>query len=434
MKITILIQSVRYGGAERQAFETALELQTSGVDVEVIGLSEPNIWSRSSGAFGLEYPTIQSSTLAPRRFYFLLRAASLARRLFQLFFLLRQTPSVLDTAIAERSNQQLSITVMLVELILGSRNFGALSAEAVAQIFLKSPRVIVEARFLRAYFSKSRPDVILSFLTGPSFVATLVGQMMGVPAILSERNDLAAPWSSPDVDLLRKILYPAANLITANAEFATRDLEKKFGKNDVRWFPNHSPYRTREAVADLASRRNVCVICRLAPQKRVGPVIEAMASDSLKSSNPDLLVFGSGVERDALQKLAKRFRIERRVHFFGYRKRDDIARLLDGVGFIIVNSSFEGSSNSLHEAVQLGLVPMVASTVREIDDIVSPELRRRIITDGSSESIVQSLEKLLASDEYRRETLELVQRDFSQYWKRAMRQRREILGLIRRDS
>lgn len=433
MKITILIQSVRPGGAERQAFETATELQALGVEVEVIGLSEATFLARKRGNFGREYRSVPSSTLAPARFYVMLRAAGLLRRLFQLLPASRNRSLVSDEASKSQPRGWSSPVGALAKVIVGSDHFGVLTGSAVANVFLKSPRVIIETRFLKAYFDKSRPDLIVSYLTGPNFVAILTGQILDIPVVISERNDLVAPWSSPDVQTLRKLLYPVANLITANAGFATRDLEKILGQGDVRWFPNHLAYRVGEAVPDGESRRNVCVICRLVPQKRVASVIEAMASDTLEDLGVDLLVFGSGAEQAELQKLAKRLGIEPRVRFFGYRKRDDIAGLLDGVGFIIVNSAFEGSSNSLHEAVQLGLIPIVASTVQEIDDIVSAELRGRIVTDGSPEAIAQLLEDLLASDEHYRETLQLVERDFLHYWERAARERNNIIDLIVRN-
>ena len=430
MKVAILIQSVRPGGAERQAFETATELQILGVDVEVIGLSEPNFLTRKRGDFGDEYGSVSSSTLAPARFYLMLRAAGLLRRLFQLLFASRNRGLVSDEGSKSQPRGRKSPVGALAKLIARSDDFGVLTDSAVATVFLKSPRVIMETRFLKAYFQKNPPDLILSYLTGPNFVAILTGQVMGIPVVISERNDLTAHGSSADVETLRKILYPVANLITANTEFATRDLKKMFGENDVRWFPNHSTYRTAIKVMDRKSGRNVCMICRLVPQKRVSSVVEAMATGAPGALNLELFVFGSGRERTALHELAKRLKIAHRVQFLGYQKLVNIASQLDGVGFIVINSAHEGSSNSLHEAVELGLLPIVSSTVREIEDIFSPELASRLVTDGSAESIALVLGELLTSDEHYMDTLKIANRDFSNYWERASLYRRQIVDLL----
>lgn len=66
MRVLIVIPHLRPGGAERQAFETARELQHLGVHVDVCGLSGPRLFARDRRQLSTEYPTVNSFILAKK--------------------------------------------------------------------------------------------------------------------------------------------------------------------------------------------------------------------------------------------------------------------------------------------------------------------------------------------------------------------------------
>ena len=427
MKVTFVIEHLRPGGAERQAFEAAHHLQSLGVQSEVVGLSGPRLLERNVQLLDTEYNLVSSVTLGTRASRIELRilgavskvlASSQERYLPWLRRAMRRGPS-------ERGGPN-AIARQMVKLVVGGEGFGSLSIDELVGIFLQRSRVVFQAGLLLKHLRKNQPDLLVSFLRGPNLVSAVAGQILDIPVVVSERNDVARDGSLDRPDPLVWSLYSSASLVTANTEVATRDLAGVFGDSEVRWFPNQSSYREVLSGGSRAGARHVVVMARLAPQKNTAAVIESLAQGYLLEHETKLSVFGSGRELGRLRRLSRRLGVDPRVHFFGYRPLSEIWGLIDGVGFAVVNSAFEGSSNSLHEAVRMGLVPVVASTVREVGDIVSPELAERIVTDGSAESIAEVVGRLCRSEEFYGETWGLVQRDFGAYWVRASRVREEF--------
>lgn len=428
MRVLIVIPHLRPGGAERQAFETARELQHLGVHVDVCGLSGPRLFARDRRQLSTEYPTVNSFILAKKWNRLLggfLDLLSALRGLFR-----RRLFRISQSNGHRAKNSALSgpprFLMWLMAKLFGENSHDPFSHTTLVELFRQRPRLVWESWLLTKRLYTDSPDLVLSFLAGPNLSATIAGQIVGIPVVVSERNDVALRSGPSCGDSFAQKMYSSASLVTANTEVASRDLAGVFGDSEVRWFPNQSSYREVLSGGSRSGARHVVVMARLVPQKNTAAVIESLAQGYLLAEGTELSVFGSGRELGRLRRLARRLGVDSRVHFFGYRPLSEIRGLIDGVGCAVVNSAFEGSSNSLHEAVRMGLVPVVASTVREVGDIVSPELAERIVTDGSAGSIAEVVGRLYRSEEFYAETWGLVQRDFGAYWVRASRVREEF--------
>ena len=425
MKVAIILAHLRPGGAERQAFETALQLQEVGVSVQVYGLSS-RLAEKDSELLSIEYPSVRSTLLRqqlPHRVtalfikIFVADAWSFVSAPFRLVLRKRFGYG------PQSARRHLSSWYRLIVALLGQKNFGTLEPDQLLEAFRQKPRLIFHAALLKKHLVSDPPDLMLSFLAAPNVVATITGELLGIPVIVSERNDILLKSKSKTIDPLALLVYPAARLVTANTEVATSDLAKELTTSEVRWLPNYMSQRGVEKTPSATIGNDICVIARLVPQKRISEVIESLALSPIDEEGVELHIFGLGREQRRLRSLASKLALSSRVHFLGYRPRFEIQRLVTSVRFVVINSAFEGSSNSLHEAVSWGLVPIVADSVREIHDIVSPELATRIITDGSAVSISMVLGKLLGNNQHYFETLELLKSDFGKYWERAAVQR-----------
>ncbi|NQY14932.1 MAG: glycosyltransferase [Henriciella sp.] len=140
------------------------------------------------------------------------------------------------------------------------------------------------------------------------------------------------------------------------------------------------PYRSSESVAntvvngiDVASFRDksnqvasvsapstpyMVGLGRLSSQKGFDLLLKAYAH--ALATNPsilDLVILGSGVDDDALKKLAKDLSIERKVHFLGFIENP--APILKKSKLFLLSSRFEGYPLVLVEAMALG-VPSIS--------------------------------------------------------------------------
>ncbi|HEX2091280.1 MAG TPA: glycosyltransferase [Longimicrobiaceae bacterium] len=133
-----------------------------------------------------------------------------------------------------------------------------------------------------------------------------------------------------------------------------------------------APERTRsreEVRAELgipAGARVVGAVARLAVQKRLDRLIEAMA---LLPGDVHCVLAGDGPQRTALERLAERPGVSRRVHFAGWRS--DTGDVLAALDVFVVSSDSEGMSNAMLEAMAAG-VPVVSTPVSGVDEALAP--------------------------------------------------------------
>jgi len=101
-------------------------------------------------------------------------------------------------------------------------------------------------------------------------------------------------------------------------------------------------------------------IGRLAKQKRVEDLLFAV--ETLRQIRPQLflVIVGDGPERERLETFTHEIAVEQHVRFLGHR--EDASRWLRMFDVFCLASSFEGMSNSLMEAMSVGM-PVVASDI-----------------------------------------------------------------------
>lgn len=128
------------------------------------------------------------------------------------------------------------------------------------------------------------------------------------------------------------------------------------------------------SMGDLVARKNYAVSIR------------AIA----KAQNERLHYFicGTGPEQEQLEALARELKVEKQVHFLGFRR--DVKELLAACDIFLFTTLQEGLPRSMMEAMAMGL-PCVASAIRGnvdlIEDGVGGYLRKSCDVDGFAEAI-----------------------------------------------
>lgn len=106
----------------------------------------------------------------------------------------------------------------------------------------------------------------------------------------------------------------------------------------------------------------------LIKRKNHTTVIDAM---SYLDERFHYFIAGEGPEQHNLEEQVKKLRLEKRVHFLGFRK--DINKLCNSVNVFVMPSLQEGLSVALMEAMACGK-PIVASRIRGNTDLIIEEL------------------------------------------------------------
>lgn len=132
-----------------------------------------------------------------------------------------------------------------------------------------------------------------------------------------------------------------------------------------------SDQKTYVSIAPEALSRQtpfiIGIVARLWPQKRIKDLLWAFESLQHVNLNYHALIIGDGPERDMLLRCRDQWALQNRVHFLG--QRNDVDRIMPSFDILLSASAFEGQSNSILEAMSLG-IPVIATDIPGNRDLV----------------------------------------------------------------
>jgi glycosyltransferase involved in cell wall biosynthesis len=207
---------------------------------------------------------------------------------------------------------------------------------------------------LRKLLRRHEPDVVLSFLGATNITTIASAQGLSSRIVISERNDpgrqeLDEPWQS-----LRPIVYPAADVITANSHGAIEHMQHYCASAKLGYVPNPVVELTR---LNRPRSNTVLFLARLVPQKGPDILIDAFAKFVRENPDWSLQIAGDGPMDSELKSRVRSLEIEDRVFFHGRVK--DPTDLLARASVFVLPSRFEGTPNSLLEAMAARLACIV---------------------------------------------------------------------------
>ncbi len=233
--------------------------------------------------------------------------------------------------------------------------------------------------------SKEKPDILYS-RHWTKIPNVIIGKFFGIRTVWSEGNGaMFLKKTNPLLFLAHRLAVSHADLITANSKgladeirdmyklkktpeiayncIDTKGIESKSSENaEHKWFGAETPL--------------IISVCRLAPHKGVGDLIEALKIVNEKKS-VRLLVLGDGKSKKELMAHAREIGISDKIDFLSREKNPH--RFTAKCDVFVCPSEQEGFSNSLIEAAVLGM-PIVSTN--------HPFGADEIIQDGASGLLV----------------------------------------------
>jgi glycosyltransferase involved in cell wall biosynthesis len=155
-----------------------------------------------------------------------------------------------------------------------------------------------------------------------------------------------------------------------------------------------------ELSGDGRFDRLALFVGRLAPQKDVPLLFEAVAG--LRARHPGLrmVCVGDGPERRRLEEHATVLGLD--VAWLGARPHEEVARVMTACDVLVLPSRYEGFARVLMEAAAAGL-PIVTADVSGSDDAVRDGDTGRIVPVGDAPALGAAIDELLADPERARE-------------------------------
>ena len=245
-----------------------------------------------------------------------------------------------------------------------------------------------------------QPDIVQSFLFAANSYVRLPGATPPTTKIVVSERCVDSWKSHWQLNVDRRQI-PRTHAMTANSESVAdfyvgiqvpRDLITVIPNALPTLVPRYSKPQAREILGLKPEHRVIGFVGRLAPQKRLHDVVWAFQLLHQLVQDARLVLIGDGPERDALSELATSFGCRDRIVFAGHR--DDATSLMMAFDAFVLGSEFEGMSNSLMEAMSIGL-PCVVSDIAPNRELITDDATGLLFSLGKSPELAKLSARVL---------------------------------------
>lgn len=259
--------------------------------------------------------------------------------------------------------------------------------------------------WFRKHIQNTQPDVVIAFMVSVYTVTLLALMGIDIPVISSVRNDPA--YSNIRKKITRKLLLPRS----AHVVVQTQQIKKFFNKgiqkmtsviyNPVNEKVFETSYYNDDDNDNLGLKikderlNRIISVGRLYPQKDQKTMIEAFAKVSEQHPDWQLVIYGEGPERKALELLVERLKVKDKVCLPG--RSENIIDELNKSKIFCLSSVYEGMSNALVEAICVGL-PIVTTKVSGTEELINNGENGFIVNIGDKESMAKALTKIIEDE------------------------------------
>ena len=250
---------------------------------------------------------------------------------------------------------------------------------------------------IRASLRRSRPKVVVSFITASNVFVILATIGLSVRVVVSERNDPLRQDPGRLWGPLRRLTYRFADAVTANSVQAVDAMRAYVPARKLAAIPN--PVRLPATPARPTLPPTLLTVGRLVPQKGQALLVAAFTRLESSADGWRLTIVGEGPERLAL---------ERHIAAAGLRDRialpgtvPDPERYYRSATAFVLASAYEGTPNTLLEAMAHGLPCVVADCLPGALEYVEDGVSGLVYRAGDADDLCRCLQTLMSDSQLR---------------------------------
>lgn len=249
---------------------------------------------------------------------------------------------------------------------------------------------------LKNILKEEKPNVVISLGLGYQFL--FFGNLLKkYHFILSERNSPNDFYTTTASKIYTKYCYKRADCVV----FQTREAANYY-KNIVKKISVVIPNPIKEELPlpyQGVREKRIVAVSRLDPQKNLLLLLKGFEIFSARYPEYILEIYGKGKQREELIKFAKSVSLEDKIIFKG--QVDNVHEKILNSTMYISTSNYEGMSNSMLEAMALGL-PVICTDcpIGGARAVIKHGTNGLLIQTNNLEDLVKAMFKIVENPEF----------------------------------
>lgn len=265
---------------------------------------------------------------------------------------------------------------------------------------------------LRGALRDARPDLVVSFLTRTNVISVLAARPLGIPVIVSERNNPALQRPGLIWSMLRRYAYARAYGLVTMTQGAMNQFPQSMRRRQ--WVIPNPTYAPVEMDAARVPARNIVAVGRLVPQKGFDLLLESFARVADRIPQWSLVIWGEGPERAALEAQRDALGLHDRVAMPGVTTEH--GGWLRDADIFVLSSRYEGWGIVIGEAMAAGVPTISFDCQWGPGEMIVDDVSGLLVPDGDVAALGEAI-AALCEDPERRERLSQSARIASQRFK-----------------
>lgn len=246
------------------------------------------------------------------------------------------------------------------------------------------------------YIKENHIEVIFSYLTAANAYACIAGKQTGIKVYTGIRNAELPPLKCLADKILTNLF---AKLTICNCfSGANNFISKGFNKNKIIVIPNCFENIIPYAEKTFSNQIHIITVGRFVPQKDYETAIKSISELAKIYKNIVFDIVGYGELESDIKTWIENYKISTITNI--YINPNNISELLSKADIYLSTSLFEGTSNSIMEAMNANL-PIVATNVGDNNRLVHKNINGFLCKKQNYKEIVSSLERLVTNTELR---------------------------------
>lgn len=250
---------------------------------------------------------------------------------------------------------------------------------------------------LRRTLRRGRFDRVVSFLTKINVLTLAASLGLRLPVLVSERNNPSAQPMHPLWKIALTLLYPRADGIVMQTRRSVACLPKR---QRPRAYIIPNPVKLPPRQACPGNSRQIVAVGRLTEQKGFDLLIAAFAKVADVEPEWNLVIWGEGPARPALEQQIAAAGLNRRILLPG--QSEEPGGWTEGAAIFVLASRYEGFPNALLEAMAAGLPVIAFDCEFGPAELIDHGHSGLLVSNGAVEELQASLLALMNDENQRR--------------------------------